>query len=205
MASYNPAVDEYISKSAEFARPILKHLCELIHKACPQIDETIKWTCPHFMYQGRILCSIAAFSSHCILGFRLASAMKDPDKIFELKDKNAMGHLGKIGSLKVLPQNSVLTAYVKEAAQLNAQNFKLPREKSGKGKFQMPKEFAAALSKNNKANQVFDKLSEPKQYEYIEWVAEARTEPTQTKRISTSIEWLNEGKSRNWKYAGSSY
>jgi uncharacterized protein YdeI (YjbR/CyaY-like superfamily) len=202
MSSYIPQVDEYIGKSAEFAQPILKDLRALIHKACPDVVETIKWTCPHFTYNGRILCSMAAFKSHCILGFRMASIMKDPQKIFELKNKNAMGQLGRIESRKDLPDDKTLIAYLKEAALLNAQDFRMPvRQKtSGRRKYKMTKELAAALSKNKKAKGVFDKLTEAKQYEYIEWVGEARTESTQNKRIATSIEWLKEGKSRNWKY-----
>ena len=113
-----------------------------------------------------------------------------------------MGQLGRIESLKDLPGDKILIAYLKEAVQLNEQNFKLPvRQKaSERRKYKMTKELALALSKNKKAKRVFDKFSEPKQYEYIEWVGEAKTESTRNKRIATTIEWLNEGKSRNWKY-----
>ena len=202
MPSFDPAVDAYIKKSPRFAQPILDHLRKLIHKACPGVEETIKWSCPHYVLNGKILCSIAAFKNHCILGFRMASLMKDPKKILETKEKNAMGHLGRIETPADLPRDSVLMSYLKEAALLNAENFKGPARKrsAAKRKYTMPKEFADAVIKNKLAKKAFDNLSEPKQYEYIEWIAEAKTDSTRKARIATAMEWLKEGKSRNWKY-----
>ena len=64
MNSTDPRIDAYIEKSAEFAKPILNHIRELVHSACPQVEETMKWGFPHFLYKG-ILCSKASFKQHC--------------------------------------------------------------------------------------------------------------------------------------------
>lgn len=126
MGTNDPRVDAYIAKSAEFARPILEHLRALVHKACPDVQETMKWSFPHFDYKG-IVCSMASFKHHCAFGFWKASLMKDPHKI--LSSDEAMGHLGKITSLNDLPSDRVMIAYIKEAAALNEAGVKVSRPK----------------------------------------------------------------------------
>jgi len=202
MANTDPRIDAYIKGSADFARPILEHLRQLIHKACPDVVETIKWSRPCFEYQGGILCGISAFKQHCAFGFWNASLMKDPAGVLHLKDKNAMGHFDRITSLKDLPADKVLVALIKEAAVLNEQGIKkpAPAKKSPKADLPMPPALAAALKKNKKAHTVFEGFSPSHRREYIEWIAEAKTDATRDKRIATTLEWLIEGKARNWKY-----
>jgi hypothetical protein len=77
MPKTEPRIDAYIEKSADFAKPILQHIRKLVHKACPGVDETIKWSMPYFDYKGGSLCNMAAFKEHCAFGFWKASIMKD--------------------------------------------------------------------------------------------------------------------------------
>jgi uncharacterized protein YdeI (YjbR/CyaY-like superfamily) len=202
MAATDSRIDAYIKGSADFARPILEHLRQLIHKACPDVVETIKWSRPCFGYQGGILCGISAFKQHCAFGFWNASLMKDPAGVLHLKDKNAMGHFDRITTLKDLPADKVLIALIKEAAVLNEQGVKkpAPARKSSKPDLPIPPALTAALKKNKKAQGAFEGFSPSHRREYIEWIAEAKTDVTRDKRIATTLEWLIEGKSRNWKY-----
>ncbi|MES2380736.1 MAG: YdeI/OmpD-associated family protein [Bacteroidota bacterium] len=64
----------------------------------------------------------------------------------------------------------------------------------------IPDYFTKALSKNKKAWTVFENFSYSNKKEYVEWAKEAKTESTQQKRLDTAIEWISEGKIRNWKY-----
>jgi hypothetical protein len=61
MGKKDPRVDAYIAKCADFAKPIMTHLRELIHTACPDVEETWKWSFPCFMYRGAMMCNMAAF------------------------------------------------------------------------------------------------------------------------------------------------
>src|SRR5688500_16747733 len=106
MAKHEKAIDNYISQAADFAKPILTHLRLLIHQACPEVEEKIKWSFPHFDYKNEMMCSMAAFKQHCVLGFWKASLMKDPKLIDNAKSEVSMGHLGKLTSLKDLPPDS---------------------------------------------------------------------------------------------------
>jgi uncharacterized protein YdeI (YjbR/CyaY-like superfamily) len=202
MPNNDPRIDAYIAKAADFARPVLQHLRQLVHKACPDVEETIKWGFPHFGYRGDILCSMAAFKQHCSFGFWKASAMKDPDGILKVTDRHSMGHFEKITSKKDLPSDKSLIAYIKEAARLNEEGVKKPErsKKAPAAALPVPAELAAALKKNKKALAIFDGFPPSHKKEYIEWITEAKTEPTKEKRIATTLEWLTEGKSRNWKY-----
>lgn len=202
MKNKDKRVDDYISKSAEFAKPVLKHLREIIHKACPDVQETMKWSFPHFDYQNEMMCSMAAFKQHCAFGFWKASIMKDPEKILTLKERDAMGHLGQIKSLQDLPSDKVLAKYIREAVKLNKDGVKLPsKAKSPEMKtIVIPDYFKNILKKNKKAEKTFEEFSYSHKKEYVQWITEAKTEETREKRISTAIEWLSEGKKRNWKY-----
>jgi uncharacterized protein YdeI (YjbR/CyaY-like superfamily) len=202
MPSTDARIDAYIAKSAEFARPILSHLRKIVHKGCPGVTETVKWGMPFFEYGGEIVCNMAGFKEHCSFGFWKASLLKDPEGVLNIKNKESMGHFDRIASLKDLPADKVMVALVKEAALINEQGVKKPRPaaKAPKAALPEPAELTTALKKNKKARTVFDGFPPSHRREYIEWITEAKTEATREKRIATTVEWLVEGKSRNWKY-----
>jgi uncharacterized protein YdeI (YjbR/CyaY-like superfamily) len=201
MLEKDPRVDVYIEKSAPFAKPILVKLRKLIHQACPDAEETIKWSFPNYEIYDSMLCSMAAFKEHCAFGFWKASLLKDKEGILKLADKNSMGHLDRICSVKDLPADKILIAYLKEAALLNKNKIKLARPKlPPKKELPLPKPLAAALKKNKKALTVFESFPPSQRREYIEWINEAKTDETLKKRLATTMEWLEEGKIRHWKY-----
>ena len=193
----DPRVDAYIERSAEFARPILLHIRKLVHKACPYIEEKIKWGMPHFDFKGPV-CNMAAFKQHCAFGFWKQQLLEHEAIDAE---RNTLSSFGKIASLADLPKDKVIIELVHRAVELNEKGIKLPQKKpSERAELVVPEILAKALAKNKKAKAAFDKFSYSHRKEYIEWINEAKTEPTREKRTATAIEWLSEGKSRNWKY-----
>jgi len=202
MAKKEKAIDAYISKSADFAKPILNHIRELVHKTCPDVEEKMKWSFPHFDYKGEMMCSMAAFKQHAVFGFWKASLMKDPVLVETAKSEVAMGHLGRLTSVKDLPADKKMIAWIKEAMLLNDKGIKLAAKPKAADKKELiiPDYFITALAKNKKAKQVFESFAFSHKKEYVQWITEAKTEDTRNKRMTTALEWLNEGKSRNWKY-----
>jgi uncharacterized protein YdeI (YjbR/CyaY-like superfamily) len=201
MTNNHPGIDNYISNAAVFAKPILNHLRYLIHKACPETEEKIKWGFPHFDYKG-MMCSMAAFKQHCAFTFWKASLMKDKKLMANAKSESAMGHLGRITSLKDLPSDKILISYIKEAKKLNDDGAKLPAKPVTKRKAELsvPDYFIKVLNKNIAALKTFENFSPSHKREYVNWITEAKTEETRNKRMSITIGWLSEGKPRNWKY-----
>ena len=193
-------IDAYIAKAAAFAQPILQHLRNLVHKACPHATEAMKWSFPHFMTHGGNLCSMAAFKKHCSFGFWKGSLLEDKQGIITLENKEAMGSLGKITSLRDLPPDKVLIAYLKEADKLNKEGIKVKKEPAAKKELVVPPELAAALKKNKTAQKVWNGWSYSHKKEYSEWISEARTDATREKRLAQAVEQIAEGKDRNWKY-----
>lgn len=192
-------VDAYIGKAAPFARPILTHIRKLVHQGCPEAEETIKWGMPSFDYKGSY-CSMAAFKAHCAFGFWKASLMENAGKMKE-NQQNSMGHLGRITALGDLPSDKVLLGYIKEAKRLNDEGIKMPpRKKTITKDLEIPESFAKCLSKNKKAKATFEALSPSHKKEYVQWITEAKTEGTRNRRMETAVEWIAEGKGRNWKY-----
>jgi uncharacterized protein YdeI (YjbR/CyaY-like superfamily) len=193
-------IDGYIERSADFAKPILNHLRELVHEACPDVEEKWKWSFPNFDHKGPF-CSMAAFKQHCAFGFWKASLMKDPHKILGASSE-AMGQMGRITKLEDLPPDDVLIAYIKEAKELNDKGIKLPaRPKSTEKKeLVIPDYLTTALEQNAKAQETFENFRYSHKKEYVEWLTEAKTEDTRDKRLAKAIEQMSEGKSRHWKY-----
>ncbi|HYJ91894.1 MAG TPA: YdeI/OmpD-associated family protein [Pyrinomonadaceae bacterium] len=197
MPTKDPRVDAYIEKSADFAKPILKHIRKVVHKACPAVTETMKWSFPHFDYKG-MLCSMAAFKQHCAFGFWKQSLL---EKSAFPAQKTAMGSFGRIESKADLPADDVLISLIKQAVELNDNGVKVAKKPTGpKKELVIPDYFTAALKKNKAAKETFENFPYSCKKEYIEWLTEAKTEPTRDKRLATTIEWLAEGKRRNWKY-----
>ena len=193
----DPRIDAYIAKSADFAKPILTYLREIVHRACPRVEETMKWSAPHFMYEG-MLCGMASFKSHCAFGFWKGGLVLDAKG----KTREAMGHFGRITSLEDLPSKKVLSGYIRKAMALNEKGIPSPTrtKRAPKPEAAVPKDLAAALDKNHKAGATFDDFSPSHRREYVEWITEAKTEATRQRRLETAIGWMAEGKSRNWKY-----
>lgn len=194
-------IDAYILKSADFAVPILNHLRELVHFACPDVEEKIKWGMPFFDYQGEGLCNMASFKQHCAFGFWKAALMKDKTLVENAKSETAMGHLGKITTLMDLPSDAILVRYLKEAMKLNEAGIKLEKKKPTKPKeVKAPEYFLKELKKNKAAQPIFDAFSPSNKKEYVMWIIDAKTEEPRKSRMHTAIAWMAEGKPRNWKY-----
>lgn len=196
MTTTDPRVDAYIAKSADFAQPVLEHLRAVVHAACPDVEETIKWGFPHFMYKG-MMCSMASFKAHCALNFWKAELLMADEA-----NREAMGQFGRIASIKDLPSKKALTAYIKQAMKLNDDGVAAPaRAKPAEPRaLEIPEELAAALKKSSAAHKYFEAFSPSKQRDYAEWITEAKTEATRTRRLEQAVEWISEGKARNWKY-----
>ena len=194
MGKRDPRVDAYIARSAEFARPILDHIRDVIHQAIPDVEEDIKWGAPFFNHEG-VVCGIAAFKEHCAINLWKASLI-----VGDKKGESA-GQFGRITKLSDLPSDSALKGYFKQAARLNETAVKQPRAKKERpDKLVVPPELQKALKANKKAAAAFEKFPPSHKREYARWIAEAKGEDTRARRVSTAIEWIAEGKGRNWKY-----
>ncbi len=200
MSDKNTAIDAYILKAQPFAQPILNHLRALVHHACPEVEEKMKWSFPHFDYRGEMMCSMASFKQHCAFGFWKASLMKDKALMGNAKGETAMGHLGRITSLEDLPSDKQLLAWIREAMKLNEQVIKVKKQTVQKAELPVPEEFQVMLKKNKAASATFVAFSAACRREYLDWISEAKTQTTRDKRMAQAIEWLAEGKKRNWKY-----
>ena len=199
----SPKVDAYIAKAQPFAQPILSHVRELVHKACPDVEEAIKWSMPFFVFRGVILANMAAFRQHCSLGF-WGPEMVAVLKADGLEVGGSMGSLGRITSLKDLPSDKALLGYCRQAAVLVAsgQRTQSLARKPNKAKPapEIPSELAVALKKNKTAAKVFAEFTAGAKREYTDWIAEAKRPETKEKRVAQAVEWIAEGKQRNWKY-----
>lgn len=196
MPNFDPRVDAYIAKSADFARPILVELRARVHAVCPDVVEGIKWSMPAFDHHGP-LAHMAAFKKHCAFGFWKHKLVVGDDP----RAQEAMGSYGTLTSLEQLPSKAQFARQMKLAMKLNEQGIKLAKPKKPAKQAEAPHpDFARALSRNKSARAGFEGLAPGQQREYVEWIAEAKQEATRLRRIEQALEWLAEGKPRHWKY-----
>ncbi|MBW8362399.1 MAG: YdeI/OmpD-associated family protein [Kaistella sp.] len=200
MSATEPRIDTYIENSPNFAQPVLSYLREIIHETCPEVEEGWKWSFPHFMYNGKILCSLAAFKQYCSMGFWLHSEMKTIKDLELNVGTSGMFSLGKIAKLEDLPSKPQLKAAIKEAMELTDMGVTIKKTPVSKTETEIPSDFAEALEMNTTAQQFFMKASPSFRKEYILWITGAKTEATRIKRMEQALEWIAEGKGRNWKY-----
>ncbi|NOT34848.1 MAG: hypothetical protein HOP12_11855 [Candidatus Eisenbacteria bacterium] len=199
MGKRDKRIDAYIARSAEFARPILRHLREVVHGACPDVAEDIKWGMPAFTYHG-LMCDMAAFKAHATFGFWRGAAIVD---LGGRSLDEAMGNFGRLTKVSELPSKRVLSSYVRLAMKLNESGAK-PRARaksSGPQKaLPVPADLKAALAKHSKARATFAGFSPSHRREYVEWITGAKQAATRASRLAKAIEWMAEGKPQNWKY-----
>lgn len=223
----DPRIDAYIARSTEFARPILAHLREIVHEGCPGVVENVKWGMPSFEYKG-LLCGMAAFKQHCTFGFwkhtlvvgeaerpaarggRSKATAREAAKAKEKKRQpaaktarsdEAMGDFGRITKVSELPSRRQILQWVRKAAALNDAGVKVERPRRAPARpLPVPADLAAGLKKNKAAAAHFEAFSPSKRKDYIEWITEAKTAETRNRRLAAALEWIAEGKSRNWRY-----
>lgn len=117
------------------------------------------------------------------------------------RSEDGMGEFGKLTSLADLPENAALEAMIRKAAALIDSGTKAPRPfKHPKPELVMPGDFGAALAANGAAQAAYDDFPPSARRDYLEWVTEAKRPETRAVRIAQAVEWIAEGKRRNWKY-----
>ncbi len=197
MASRDARIDAYIAKAQAFAQPILRRIRKAVHAGCPDVEESIKWGMPAFSYKGPLV-GMAAFKAHCALAFWKASLMKT---VPQDRRQDAMGQFGRFESIDDVPSERALVRMVKEAVTLNESGAKVARSRAApKPPPRTPAALLAALNKNARAIAAWTRFPPSHQREYVEWITDAKTEATRTRRLDTAVGWIAEGKGRNWKY-----
>jgi uncharacterized protein YdeI (YjbR/CyaY-like superfamily) len=205
MPSTDSRVDAYLATAPEFARPILAHLRAAVHDAVPEVEEGIKWSRPHFLLDGRILCGMSAFKAHCAFGFwanrEAAGAASGA------ADGEAMGQFGRLTSVKDLPPKATLKRLIKEAAVLTRAG-PAPRpaaasaSRGPRPEAEVPNDLRAALAACPPAQAAFTAFAPSHRRDYVEWIVEAKKDDTRARRLAQAIDWMAQGRHRNWKYEG---
>lgn len=199
MAKKNISIEEYIENSEAFAQPILHFIRACMFEVYPSFEEEIKWNFPCFIYNGSILANMAGFKQHATLGFWLSAKMTDPHEVFVVGENKGMGNFGKITSIEDLPSKEILKSYIREAMSLHDLGIKISPTINKQPISENPA-LLAALELNESARHHFTDFSPSQKGEYFEWINDAKTEVTRNKRIAQAVEWISEGKPRNWKY-----
>ena len=201
ITNFDPRIDSYIDNATDFATPILERIRQSIHKACPEVTETIKWGSPAFEYKG-ILAVVSAMKSYVMFNLWKGELIPELKALYDQRPDAPFGPLGRLVSMDDLPPDDTLIKWIKAAADLNQRGVKLPQRTRDVKREEVvtPDDLIAGLEQNEAARQQYESFSDSKRREYVEWITEAKTDSTRHKRLLQAVEWIAEGKSRNWKY-----
>ena len=192
----DPRIDAYIDdKAADFAKPILRHLRAMVHEACPDCEETLKWSMPSFLYKGKILAGMASFKAHATFGFWNDTMLQEDEK-----NRSAMGQFGRLTSVDDLPPRDALIELTRRSMALIDSGAKVERQRTPKAELSVPQDLQAAIEGSPAAKATWDAFPPSCKREYVEWVTEAKRDETRAKRLAQIIAQLEEGKKRHWKY-----
>jgi hypothetical protein len=174
------------------------HARNIVHAAQPGIEEAVKWGMPAFLWKGKIVAGMAAFKAHATFGFWHGEAVTGRRHV----EDTAMGSFGKMTVLADLPPDNDLADMVRKACALIDAGV-LPKhmtERQKRPERPVPPALQTALDANPAALAAWTAFAPSHRREYAEWVGEAKRDETRDKRIAQTLEWLVEGKKRNWKY-----
>jgi uncharacterized protein YdeI (YjbR/CyaY-like superfamily) len=192
----DPRIDAYIAEAQPFARPILDHIRDVIHAACPDVAETIKWSRPFFEHKGRMFAALGAFKAHASLILWRMGEMGDGTS----RNRDGMGQFGRLTSTDDLPDDAELIRVVQSAMAAIDQGPPARAKRQPRAELPVPQELTAALAEAPAARATFDGFSSSNRRDYCEWIGEAKRAETRAARVAQAIEWMAEGKARNWKY-----
>ena len=143
---------------------------------------------------------MAAFKAHCRIGFWKADILRNGP------DAAALASLDRVTQVSEFPSRAALTALVRAAVKLNEDSVLAERQKAQHEKrknrvpVKTPPALAAALTKNARARKPWDAFRPSHRRDYVIWIDAAKKDETRDRRVQQTVEWLVEGKSRNWKY-----
>jgi uncharacterized protein YdeI (YjbR/CyaY-like superfamily) len=188
-------VDAYIERCAPFAQPILAWLRARVHAALPGAGEGVKWGMPFFLVDGRNFANMAGFKGHVSFGFWNRAENETG------REGEAMGQFGRIARLEDLPDAAAFEAIVRQAAARGLTKAAAPRRPRAEGEeAELPAALAEALARDDLAAEQFAAMPPGARRDYADWIGEAKREATRDKRVAQAVEWIREGKRRNWKY-----
>ncbi len=198
MASEDPRIGAYIARQADFARPILEELRRRVHAACPAAVETIKWGAPAFTYNDKLLGVMAGFKQHAVFNLWHGKQVVGADAAA----RGGMGQYGRIAALEDLPGRRETTGHIRAAMALIDSGVAGATGRKPRPSLPLPDDLAKAMRGNQAARKVWDDFTPGKQRDYAEWITSAKRPETRARRVEQAVEWIGEGKSRNWKHQG---
>ena len=126
--------------------------------------------------------------------------MQDPVGLFGGEAK-ASPFAIKVSRTNDLPADDVLVAYVREAMALNEAGLQAGQgTRKRRPAPRVPADLMAALKRSERALATYRAFTPGRKRDYVEWVLDAKRDETRKKRIATAVEWMAEGKERNWRY-----
>lgn len=196
MPTTDPRVDAYIASAPDFARQLLAELRARVHRAIPEVVETIKWRAPSFECHG-LLGGMAAFKAHCTFAFWKERMLLQEDASVA----DVVQRCGRLTSLADLPSPAAFAATLQRARECNEVVAKPKPKTVPRPVILVPPAFAKALARAKKAKAQFEAFAPVHQREYLEWIQDCKRPETRQRRIEQAVEWLAAGRTRNWRSA----
>lgn len=190
--------EEYIENHGHWKKE-LESLQKLIRSF--DLEETIKWGAPVYMYKGKNLISIAAFKEHYAMWFFQGGLLEENTALLSNAQEGKTQAMRQIRFEKGdILDLQIISSYIDETIKQAKEGKKMkqinPAVKAGSSPALM-----VLLEKDEYLKQAFTQLTPGRQKEYINYIAEAKKEETKSARLEKIYPLILEGKGLNDRYS----
>ena len=163
------------------------------------LDETLKWSIPAYIDEGKNIIGVAAFKNFVGIWFHHGVFLKDPAKVLinAQPEKTTGMRQWRFSNVSELNLKRIRD-YVEEAIE-NSRNGLTIKPKR-KTPFVIPVELQHVLKKNKELNDAYARLSMSKQRDYAEYIESAKRDQTKQSRLGKIIPMIQQGIGLNDKY-----
>ena len=189
-------VDQYIQSQPHWAEAITK-LRKILKEL--NLEETIKWGGPVYMYEKKNIVSIGGYKSFVSLWYYQGALLKDEkgllinaqEGVTKAQRQMRFHHIDEIN-------DAIVQSYTLEAIdnQRAGKEIKAETRKA----LVIPEELEVALKSPAKLRPCFDALTLSKQREYAEYISNAKRAETKLNRLEKIIPMILDGVGLSDKY-----
>ncbi|WP_178985616.1 YdeI/OmpD-associated family protein [Winogradskyella helgolandensis] len=191
------SVEQYIEVNHHFS-DALSVLRRIINST--ELIETIKWSMPTYVLNGKNVLGIAAFKNHFCIWFHQGVFLKDEQHLLHNAQEEKTTAMRQMRfEINADINKAAVLSYVKEAIDNQRLGRELISQRHTKAVI-IPVELKEVLKTDDDLKSSFKSLTVAKQCDYCKYIADAKRETTKQARLDKIKSMINSGIGLHDKY-----
>lgn len=189
-------IETYIAKHTKWTDE-LSLLRKILLEA--NLEESIKWGAPVYMFENKNIIGIGAFKNHCALWFFKGAMLEDPKNLLfnAQKDKTKL-----LRQYRISTDSDINIPYLKKLIQsaIHIEKSGVIIPKAPPKKVSIPDLLLDKMDEDLELRTAFSQFTPSKQREFCEYIEQAKRMNTKISRLQKIILLIKSGKSLYQKY-----